>query len=131
VLSGPGVAEHLAVLTRRLPTIVHNTVVYHPKSYSAFNNGDGQIDIDRRGQEPAGSGTHVYDNIATVDFTNGSTGTADHNTDPSTVSYASPCSSGCTYSSGTVHDNYLLANGSPGVGAANDGSNDGIFAAGW
>jgi hypothetical protein len=112
-------------------TVVHNTVVYHSKSYSAFNSGDGQIDIDRKSQDPAGSGTYVYDNVGTVDFTNGSTGTADHNTDPSTVSYASACSSGCTYGNGTVHDGYLLANGSPGVGAADDGSNDGIFAAGW
>jgi hypothetical protein len=111
--------------------VEHNTVVYHPQSYSAFNSGDGQIDIDRKSQDPAGTGTHVYDNVATVDFTNGSTGTADHNTNPSTVSYASPCSSGCTYGSTRVHDNYLLAAGSPGVGAADNGTNTGIYAAGW
>jgi hypothetical protein len=67
--------------------IRHNTVVYHPKAYSEFNTGDGQIDIDRKSQDPAGTGTHVYDNIASVDYANGSTGTANNNTDPSTVTY--------------------------------------------
>jgi hypothetical protein len=112
-------------------TIVHNTVVYHPENYSAFNSGDGQIDIDRRVQEPNGSGTHVHDNIATVDFSNGSTGTADHNTSPSTVSYVSACSSGCRHGTGIVHDNYLLAAGSVGVGEADNGSNTGTLAMGW
>ena len=46
-------------------TVVHNTVVYHPNTYSEFNTPTGQIDIDRKSQDPAGSGTQVYDNIAT------------------------------------------------------------------
>ena len=112
--------------------VEHNTVAYHPDSYSAFNSGDGQIDIDRKSQDPAGTGTHVYNNVARVDFTNGSTrGTADHNTDPSTVTYTSPCTSGCAQTSKTIHDNYLLASGSPGTNAASDSTNTGITAAGW
>lgn len=109
----------------------HNTVVYHPNSYSAFNSGDGQIDIDRKSQDPAGTGTHVYDNVGTAEFNNGSTGTANNNTDPSTVTYVSPCAKGCTYGAPVVHDNYLLAPGSAGVGVADNGSNTGIFAASW
>ena len=99
----------------------------------AFNSGDGQIDIDRKSQDPAGTGTHVYNNVARVDFTNGSTGTADHNTDPPTITYTSPCTSGCAQgTSKTIHDNYLLASGSPGTNAASgDSTNTGITAAGW
>ena len=32
---------------------------------------------------------------------------------------------------GVLHDNYVLATRSPGVAAANNGSNARIFAAGW
>jgi Right handed beta helix region len=101
--------------------VVHNTVVWHPKSYSEFNSGTGQIDIDRKSQDPAGSGTHVYDNVANVDFANGSTGTADHNTDPSTVSYI-----GGTPSPSSVYSNLFLTSSSPGHNAAGDGSDTGI-----
>jgi hypothetical protein len=111
--------------------VVHNTIVYHSNSYSAFNSGDGQIDIDRKSQDPAGTGTYVYDNVGTVDFTNGSTGSAGYNTSPSTVSYVSACASGCSYGAGMTHDNYLLAAGSAGAGGADNGSNTGTLAMGW
>ena len=101
--------------------IRHNTVVYHDKSYSEFNTGDGQIDIDRKSQDPAGSGTHVYDNIAKVGFTNGSTGTADHNTDPSTVSYV-----GGAPGPASVYSGLFLTASSPGRVAADDGTDTGI-----
>ena len=99
----------------------HNTVVWHPASYSEFNTGTGDIDIDRKTQDPAGTGTHVYDNVATVSMANGSTGTADHNTNPSTVSYV-----GGAPGPNSVYSDLFLAPGSPGVGAASDGLDTGI-----
>jgi Right handed beta helix region len=99
----------------------HNTVVYHQKTYSEFGTGTGKIDIDRKSADPAGSGTHVYDNVASVSFVNGSTGTADHNTDPSTVSYAG----GAPTSSSVFGDLFLTAT-SPGHLAASDGLDTGI-----
>ena len=59
----------------------HNTVRWYPDSGCVFNGLEcGQIDISRKDEDPAGSGTQVYDNIATrVNFSNGSTGTAHHN----------------------------------------------------
>ena len=42
----------------------HNTLIWHPPSYAQFPNdgGTGQIDIDRKSQDPAGHGTKVDDN---------------------------------------------------------------------
>jgi hypothetical protein len=96
----------------------HNTVVWHPRSYSAFNSGDGHIEIDRKLQDPAGSGTHVYDNIATsVDFSSGSTGTEDHNVSGQSASYVGPLN---------TYDGFKLSSNSPvGVKAASDGLDDG------
>jgi Right handed beta helix region/PKD domain len=99
----------------------HNTVVYHPRTYSEFNTGTGQIDIDRKSQDPAGVGTHVYDNVANVGFADGSTGTADHNTDPSTVSYV-----GGAPSAFSVFSDLFLTASSPGHLAASDGLDTGI-----
>jgi hypothetical protein len=97
--------------------VVHNTVVWHSKAYSAFNSGDGQIDIDRKSQDPAGSGTHVYDNIGNVDFTNGSKGTADHNVSGQNAAYVGPLN---------VYVGFQLSPTSPvGLGAASDGLSDG------
>ena len=97
--------------------VVHNTVVWHSDAYSAFGSGDGQIDIDRKSQDPAGFGTHVYNNIATVDFTNGSTGTADHNVSGQRAIYVGPLD---------TYVGYVLNLLSPvGIDAASDGLNDG------
>src|SRR5919204_4764446 len=97
----------------------HNTVVYHPKTYSEFNTGTGQIDIDRKTQDPAGSGTEVYDNIATsVAFTNGSTGTAHNNVSGQSAIYVGPT---------TTYPGFQLASNSPvGLNAADDGTDDGV-----
>jgi Concanavalin A-like lectin/glucanases superfamily/Right handed beta helix region len=98
--------------------VVHNTVVYHPKSYSEFNSGDGQIDIDRKSQDPAGSGTQVYDNIATsVNFTNGSSGTESHNVSGQRALYVGPTN--------TYAGFRLAANSPVGLHAASDGLDDG------
>jgi Right handed beta helix region len=99
-------------------TVVHNTVVYHPNSYSEFNTPTGQIDIDRKSQDPAGSGTQVYDNIATVDFTNGSTGTAHNNVSGQRAVYVGPTNTWAGFK--------LAANSPVGLKAASDGLDDGV-----
>lgn len=97
--------------------IVHNTVVYHDPSYSAFNSGDGQIDLDRKPEDPAGSGTQVYDNIADIDFANGSTGNAYDNISGQRAIYVGPLN---TYAG------FELSPNSPvGLHAASDGLDDG------
>ena len=59
----------------------HNTVRFHLDADCHFSGLlCGQIDINRKSEDPAGTGTQVYDNIATsVSFSAGSTGTAHHN----------------------------------------------------
>jgi hypothetical protein len=101
----------------RNSVVVHNTLVWHSKAYSAFNSGDGQIDVDRRSPESAGSGTHVYNNIANVDFNNGSTGTADHDVSGQNAVYVGPLN---------AYAGFQLSSSSPvGLAAASDGLNDG------
>jgi hypothetical protein len=104
--------------------IRHNTIMYHPPSDCAFNQECGQIDINRKPADPAGSGTHVYDNVTTdVGFNSGSTGSADHNVLSKTVAYQGGASP-------TTHDGFLLAAGSAGKGAASDGTDVGVYALG-
>ena len=98
-------------------TVVHNTVVWHPNTYSEFNTPTGQIDIDRKSQDPAGSGTQVYDNIASVDFTNGSTGTAHNNVSGQRAVYVGPTNTWAGFK--------LAANSPVGLKAASDGLDDG------
>jgi Concanavalin A-like lectin/glucanases superfamily/Right handed beta helix region len=92
----------------------HNTLVYHPGSYSDFKTGTGRIDINRKSQDPTGSGTQVYDNLTTgVSFANGSTGTAHHNVSGQRAVFAGPLD---TYAG------FRLAPTSPvGLKAASDG----------
>jgi hypothetical protein len=100
----------------------HNTVVYRAPNTAGCGYGSscGRIDISRKTQDPAGTGTHVYDNITSgVSFSAGSTGTADHNVSGQTAVYVGPP---------TTHDGYLLAVNSPvGRGAASDGTNAGVY----
>jgi Right handed beta helix region len=96
----------------------HNTVVYHPKAYSAFHSGSGQIAIDRKPGDAAGSGTEVYDNIATsVGFANGSTGNARDNVSGERAVYAGPPTSWSAFK--------LRPDSPVGVKAASDGLNVG------
>ena len=99
-------------------TVVHNTVVWHPNTYSEFNTPTGQIDIDRKSQDPAGSGTQVYDNIASVDFSNGSTGTAHNNVSGQRAVYVGPTNTWAGFK--------LAANSPVGLKAASDGLDAGI-----
>jgi hypothetical protein len=91
----------------------HNTVVYRAGCSC------GRIDISRKNEDPAGTGTQVYDNIATsVGFSNGSTGTAHHNVSGQNAIYVGPA---------TFHDGFLLAANSPvGRNAASDGTDAGV-----
>jgi hypothetical protein len=97
----------------------HNTVRWHPDTGCMFSGIEcGQIDINRKSTDPAGSGTQIYDNLTTrVNFVGGSTGTAHHNTNPATVSYVGPLTSWV---------GFRLAPGSLGTGAASDGLDAGI-----
>jgi hypothetical protein len=74
----------------------HNTIIWHPASYSEFGSGGGtgQVDIDRKSQDPAGTGTQVYDNVvAGVDFSNGSTGNQYGNVNAEQAVYVGPLGS--------------------------------------
>src|SRR6478609_5343108 len=59
--------------------IRNNTVVYYPDAQCDFNTPCGRISINRKSEDPAGTGTQLTDNLATVEFTNGSTGTSTGN----------------------------------------------------
>jgi chitodextrinase len=99
----------------------HNTVVWKPDSECDFTGIQcGQIDIDRKSADPAGTGTQVYDNITTnVSFTNGSSGSAHHNVSGQKAVYVGPF---------TSYDGFLLAANSPvGKNAASDGTDAGVF----
>ena len=99
----------------------HNTVVYRPDSDCDFNGMScGGIDINRKSADPAGTGTQVYDNLATVGFANGSSGSAHHNFSSQSAVYVGPTS---------IHDGFILASSSPvGRNAASDGTNAGVYA---
>ena len=96
----------------------HNTLVWHPRSYSEFHNGTGWIAVDRKAQDPAGSGTQVYDNLTTgVVFADGSTGTRWDNVSGGRAAYVGPLS---------AWRGYRLSARSPvGVHGASDGHNSG------
>ena len=98
----------------------HNTLIWHPPSYAQFPNdgGTGQIDIDRKSQDPAGHGTKVYDNLTTdVDFSNGSTGSQYGNVSGERAEFVGPLDR---------YSGYALSSQSPvGIRAASDGSDAG------
>ena len=96
----------------------HNTLRYYPASSCNFNITCGRIDINRKSEDPAGSGTQVYDNLTTnVSFTNGSTGTAHHNVSGQNARFVGPLD---------TFLGFMLAPDSPvGLRAASDGLNVG------
>ena len=102
-------------------TVVHNTLVWHPKTYSEFHTGGGtgQIGIDRKSQDPAGSGTQIYDNLVTsVDIADGSTGNAYDNVSGQRAVYVGPSNTWAGYQ--------LAATSPVGLKAGSDGLDDGI-----
>ena len=76
----------------RNSVVRHNTVRWYADADCHFTGLIcGQIDINRKSQDPAGSGTQVYDNLTTgVGFNNGSTGTAHHNVSGRRARYVGP-----------------------------------------
>lgn len=96
-----------------------NTVVWYPASQCDFNTPCGRIGLDRKSSLPAGIGTQAYNNLASVEFANGSTGTADHNVWGINATYVGPL---------TNHDGFVLSPTSPvGKGAARDGTDVGVY----
>lgn len=111
--------------------IRHNTIVYRPTGTCEYNDACGYIDIDCKPSEfscgnNAAYGTQVYDNLATVTVQDGAkTARDDHNMSAQSVRYSggsNPPPNGGFAS----FFNYLLAPGSPGGGAADDGTNLGV-----
>jgi len=93
----------------------HNTLVYY--GTCPWNMPCGQIALDHKSSDPAGSGTQVYDNIAIITISNGSTTARnDHNMSGKGVLYVGGTSP-------TTYAGYKLAAASPGLNAASDGLN--------
>ena len=76
----------------RNSVVRHNTIRWYADADCHFTGLIcGQIDINRKSQDPAGSGTQVYDNLTTgVGFHSGSTGTAHHNASSRRARYVGP-----------------------------------------
>jgi hypothetical protein len=93
--------------------IRHNTIRYYaPGCYA--NSPCGYISLDRKPQDPAGTGTQVYDNIAMITIDDGSTATRnDHNLNNNQITYTGPT---------TTYNGYKLTTTSPGHNAADDGT---------
>ncbi len=123
-LAGPNRSQlHVrgAVLLHAGPDVLRRR---HGPAYSEFKTGTGKIDLNYKvgSPYPAGSGTRVYDNVADVGFANGSIGTADHKVDPLSVSYING-----PLGPTSVYADAFLAPASPGKGAADDLSDDGML----
>jgi hypothetical protein len=88
--------------------------VYYPPAQCNFNAVCGQIDINRKSQDSAGTGTQVYDNLTTgVNFSNGSTGTQRNNVSSQNATYAGPLTTWAGFK--------LATNSQVGLRAASDG----------
>lgn len=87
--------------------IRNNTVVYYPPANCNFNTQCGRISINRKSEDPAGSGTQATDNLASVEFTNGSTGTSTGNVSSQGLVFVGP---------GNTWADYKLSPNSPGQG---------------
>jgi hypothetical protein len=94
--------------------IRHNTVRWYADANCEYTGAQcGQISLDHKSTDPAGSGTQVYDNIANISIANGSTTSRnDHNQNGNTILYQGPT---------TQWAGYKLASTSAGRNAASDG----------
>jgi hypothetical protein len=110
-------------------TIRHNTLPYRPPGCYG-GSPCGMIDVNRKSQDPAGSGTVVVDNVATgVTVMNGSTVAARHHNLLRQNSAAGDLLGTPAFAGGaspTSYAGYALAAGSPGKRAASDGTDIGI-----
>jgi hypothetical protein len=116
-VGSPTNGEAIAMSSDVGSIIRHNTLVQGQCNYGWHC---GIVLIDHKAGVDPSSGTIVQDNILSELTATDATGTTvDHNlmTDDQTPVYVGPA---------TSYDGYRLAAGSPGVGAASDGSNVGI-----
>ena len=90
-----------------------------PPAQCNFNATCGQINISRKSEDSAGTGTQVYDNLTTqVSFSNGSSGTQRNNVSSEKALYVGPP---------TAWAGFKLAADSPvGLKAASDGLDAGV-----
>jgi hypothetical protein len=100
----------------------HNTVRYYADAQCAFTGQTcGKIDLSRKSgsnADPPGTGTQVYDNVAIVTTSLGSTAARnDHNVSGALVSYVGPLNTWA---------GFRLAPGSVGKGGASDGADVGM-----
>jgi len=96
----------------------HNTVRWYPSTVCAFNAQCGYIEVTRKSADPASVNTQVYDNVARVSVSMGSTvARNDHNVSGESVTFVGPLN---TYAG------FRLAAGSAGKGAASDGLDVGV-----
>ena len=96
----------------------HNTVRWYPSTVCAFNAQCGYIEVTRKSADPASVNTQVYDNVARVSVSMGSTvARNDHNVSGESVTFVGPLA---TYAG------FRLAAGSAGKGAASDGLDVGV-----
>jgi len=107
--------------------IRHNTLVYGTGcSYSPC----GFIRLDHKSTDPPGSGTVVVDNVATeISLTNGSTAVERHDNMVRRAAAAGDTTGTPIFVGGaspTTYAGFRLAPGSPGSGAASDGTDVGI-----
>lgn len=108
--------------------IRHNTLRY--RSGCEYNLPCGILALDRKSGDPAGRGTVVTDNIATdIVLANGSTAAARHHNLVRRNVRAGDLLGTPVFAGGaapTAYAGFLLAPGSPGDGAASDGTDIGI-----
>lgn len=116
-VGGPTNGEAIAMSSDVGSVIRHNTLVQGQCNYGWHC---GIVLIDHKTGDDPSTGTVVQDNILSeITDTDATDTTIDHNlmTDDETPVYVGPT---------TTYEGYRLAEGSPGVGAASDGSNVGI-----
>jgi parallel beta helix pectate lyase-like protein/thrombospondin type 3 repeat protein len=96
----------------------HNTVRWYPSTVCAFNAQCGYIEVTRKSADPASVNTQVYDNVARVSVSMGSTvARNDHNVSGESVTFVGPLN---------TYGGFRLAAGSAGKGAASDGLDVGV-----
>lgn len=108
-------------------TIRHNTCLY--RANCAYGLACGQIDLNRKSNEPAGRGTVVVDNIATsINGANGSTWAERHHNLVRSGAVSGDLTGSPSYTGGSLPSTWVgfgLTSSSLGVGAASDRMNIG------
>jgi hypothetical protein len=136
VVSGPssdGCYDGIDLYGDHGSQIIHNVFAYGSCMPNGASSPCGNVALGGKSSEGAGSGTVVRDNVLSS-ITNGNGGlnatfTEDHNLVRSGGSGTGDIKNTPVFAGGsapTTFDGYALASGSPGVGAASDGTNIGV-----